>query len=106
MFLAGSQYESFCESQDCYFDIASVEQEYKDKQKELTDKYKEIKEDATKVFDYSLSGTAEVPKCFELYSFNGQTYSICPDASGYWETLAALLLFMFYIVALMIIFRR
>ena len=104
--VAKSEYQSTCQGTNCYFDIAAVEKEYKDKQAELTDKYKEIKEDATKVFDYSLSGTAEVPKCFELYSFNGQTYSICPDASGYWETLAALLLFMFYIVALMIIFRR
>jgi hypothetical protein len=104
--VAKSEYQSSCQGTNCYFDVSAVEKEYKDKQKELTDKYKEIKEDATKVFDYSLSGTAEVPKCFELYSFNGQTYSICPDASGYWETLAALLLFMFYIVALMIIFRR
>ena len=106
MFMAGSQYEPFCESQDCYFDIASVEQEYKDKQKELTDKYQEIGEDVKEIFDYSLSGNAEVPKCFELYSFNNKTYSVCPDASGYWETLAAILLFLFYMVALMIIFRR
>jgi hypothetical protein len=106
MFMAASQYEPFCESQDCYFDIDSIEQEYKGKQKELTDKYQEIGDDVKEIFDYSLSGNAEVPKCFELYSFNNKTYSVCPDASGYWETLAAILLFLFYMVALMIIFRR
>ena len=110
MFLAQSQYEAHCEhngGENChFFDVKGVEAEYDLRKDEIKALYDRIGQEMKEIFDYTLSGNADIPKCFELYSFNNKTYSVCPDASGYWDTLAAILLFLFYIVALMIIFRR
>ncbi|TNI34653.1 hypothetical protein CF131_06145 [Aeromonas dhakensis] len=58
------------------------------------------------IFRYNFSGSAAVPKCFDMFSMFGRAYSVCPDAGGYWEMLAAILMFIFYFIALMIVAKR
>ncbi|KYK40608.1 hypothetical protein AYX08_20360 [Stenotrophomonas maltophilia] len=58
------------------------------------------------MFHYNFSGSAAVPKCFDMFSLYGRSYSICPEVEGYWEMLAAIMMFIFYFLALMIVAKR
>ncbi|MGE6110041.1 hypothetical protein [Aeromonas sobria] len=102
----GAEYRSFCQVENCYFDVARLDGEYKDKQTELTDKYDEIGKDVKDIFDFTLSGSAGVLECFDLFSYGGTEYQVCPPSGEYWKTLASIMMFIFCIIGLMIIFRR
>lgn len=106
--VAGAEYESgLCQEGDnCAFDLGNINKQYDDKKEELKDKYKAIKDEVAEIFKFDLSGTGSVPKCFELYSLFGKSYSVCPSVGGYWEALAAIMMFVFYFLALMIVARR
>lgn len=60
----------------------------------------------TDIFRYNFSGSAAIPKCFDMFSLFGRSYSVCPNAEGYWEMMAAIMMFVFYFVALMIVAKR
>ncbi|PKQ79584.1 hypothetical protein CF113_14185 [Aeromonas veronii] len=77
-----------------------------DTNKSLTDKYASIAEDVKQVFSFSLTGSADPMECLDLFTHQGKEYTICPPSGDYWKTLAALMMFIFYFVALMIIFKR
>lgn len=106
--VAGAEYESgLCQEGDnCAFNLGNINKQYDDKKEELKDKYKAIKDEVAEIFKFDLSGSGSVPKCFELYSLFGKSYSVCPSVGGYWEALAAIMMFVFYFLALMIVARR
>lgn len=106
--VAGAEYESsLCQEGDnCAFDLGNINKQYNGKKEELKDKYKAIKGEVSEIFKFDLNGSGSVPKCFELYSLFGKSYSVCPSVGGYWETLAAIMMFVFYFLAFMIVARR
>ncbi len=106
--VAGSNYESnLCQEGDnCAFDLGKINKQYDDKKTELKDKYAAIKNEVSQVFKFEFSGSASAPKCFDMFSIFGKSYQVCPDAGEYWMTLAALMMFIFYFIALMIVARR
>ncbi len=58
------------------------------------------------IFRFDFYGSASVPKCFDMFSVFGDDYQVCPNVDGYWELLVALMLFIFYFVAFMIVAKR
>ncbi|MFM5880897.1 hypothetical protein ACET7V_15920 [Aeromonas sanarellii] len=106
--VAESKYEStLCQDGDnCAFNLGKINKQYDDKKAELKDKYKAIKDEIAEIFKFQFSGSASVPKCFDMYSFAGKPYSICPDVGAYWELLAAVMMFIFYFIALMMLAKR
>ncbi|QGZ72975.1 hypothetical protein [Aeromonas hydrophila] len=106
--VAGAEYNSgLCKGgAECFFDLATVNNKYKETKDQLTSAYGGVKTEMADIFRYNFSGAAGVPKCFDMFSMFGHSYSICPDAGGYWEMLAAILMFIFYFIALMIVAKR
>ncbi|MNT13054.1 hypothetical protein D3C72_1480090 [compost metagenome] len=106
--VAESKYESnLClEGDSCAFDLGKINKQYDDKKAELKDKYGAIKDEVSQVFKFEFSGSASAPKCFDMFSIFGKSYQVCPNAGEYWVTLAALMMFIFYFIALMIVARR
>lgn len=106
--VAGSNYESnLCqEGYNCAFDLGKINKQYDDKKAELKDKYNAIKDEVTEIFKFQFSGSASALKCFDLYVVFGKTYQVCPESDDYWQLLAALMMFIFYFVALMTVARR
>jgi hypothetical protein len=106
--VVGAEYKSgLCQEGDnCAFDLGNINKQYADKKDELKDKYKAIKNEVADVFKFQFSGSASAPKCFDMFSLFGKSYSVCPDSGGYWQALAALMMFIFYFVALMMVARR
>lgn len=104
--VAGGHYQSSCQGQACFFDVAAVSKQYEQRQGELKDKFQQVRKESESLFKYNLSGAAETPKCFDMFSFNGKEYSVCPESGEFWEIMAAVLMFMFYFVAFMILARR
>ncbi|WP_429107789.1 hypothetical protein [Aeromonas media] len=106
--VAGSNYDSnLCQEGDsCAFNLGKINKQYDDKKAELKDKYGAIKDEVSQVFKFEFSGSASAPKCFDMFSIFGKSYQVCPNAGEYWMTLAALMMFIFYFIALMIIARR
>lgn len=100
------KYSSSCQGKDCFFDVPAMQKKLDDANKSLTDKYTTISSDVQKVFTFSLSGSSDPMECLDLFSHQGKTYSVCPPTGDYWQTLAAIMMFVFYFIALMIIFRR
>jgi len=106
--VAGATYEStLCQGDvKCFFDLGEINKKYDESKKELKESYQGIKTEVSEVFKFQFSGSASAPKCFDMFSLFGKSYSVCPDAEGYWETLAAIMMFIFYFIALMIVARR
>ncbi|WP_265421996.1 hypothetical protein [Aeromonas salmonicida] len=106
--VAGANYNSnLCKNDaECFFDLAAVNKKYDDAKGKLADTYDGVKEEMADMFHYSFSGSAAVPKCFDMFSLYGRSYSICPEVEGYWEMLAAIMMFIFYFLALMIVAKR
>lgn len=106
--VAGSKYSSrVClDGMNCAFDLAAVNKEYSDAKEEMARRYDEIKKEVSETFKFELNGSASTPKCFDMFSLFGKSYSVCPDSGEYWNTLAAILMFIFYFIALMIVARR
>lgn len=102
----GGKYNSACQGKDCFFDVPAMQKKLDDANKSLTDKYTAISGDVQKVFTFSLSGSADPMECLDLFSHQGKAYSVCPPTGAYWQTLAAIMMFVFYFIALMIIFKR
>lgn len=91
---------------ECFFNLAAINKKYDDAKGKFADTYDGVKEEMADMFHYSFSGSAAVPKCFDMFSLYGRSYSICPEVEGYWEMLAAIMMFIFYFLALMIIAKR
>lgn len=91
---------------ECFFDLAAINKKYDDTKGKFADTYDGVKEEMADIFHYSFSGSAAVPKCFDMFSLYGRSYSICPEVEGYWEMLAAIMMFIFYFLALMIVAKR
>ena len=104
--VGGSSYKSACSGESCFFDVPAMDKKLADTNKSLTDKYASIAEDVKQVFSFSLTGSADPMECLDLFTHQGKEYTICPPSGDYWKTLAALMMFIFYFVALMIIFKR
>ncbi len=104
--VGGSNYKSACSGEGCFFDVPAMDKKLADTNKSLTDKYASIAEDVKQVFSFSLTGSADPMECLDLFTHQGKEYTICPPSGDYWKTLAALMMFIFYFVALMIIFKR
>ncbi|MBL0666298.1 hypothetical protein JD488_06260 [Aeromonas jandaei] len=100
------QYNSKCEGGDCFFDVSGIKKELDKANKSLSDKHGDIAKEVKDIFSFNLSGSADVMDCFELFSYSGKTYQVCPPSQNYWQTLAALMMFIFYFIALMVIFKR
>ena len=101
-----ADYKSACSGDNCFFDVPGMEQKLVETNKSLADKYTSITEDVKQVFSFSLTGSADPMECLDLFTHQGKEYTICPPSGDYWKTLAALMMFIFYFVALMIIFKR
>ncbi|WP_429039567.1 hypothetical protein [Aeromonas veronii] len=101
-----ADYKSACSGDNCFFDVPGMEQKLAETNKSLADKYTSITEDVKQVFSFSLTGSADPMECLDLFTHQGKEYTICPPSGDYWKTLAALMMFIFYFVALMIIFKR
>ncbi|MFQ2346233.1 hypothetical protein [Aeromonas dhakensis] len=106
--VAGAEYSSgLCKGgAECFFDLATVNKKYDETKEQLTNTYGGVKTEMADIFRYNFSGSAAIPKCFDMFSMFGRAYSVCPDAGGYWEMLAAILMFIFYFIALMIVAKR
>lgn len=106
--VAGSDYESkLCQGDvKCAFDLGTINQRYEEQKEALKNQYKGIQTEISEMFKFHLGGSASAPKCFDMFSIFGKSYSVCPDSGAYWETLAAIMLFIFYFIALMIVARR
>ncbi len=102
----GGDYDSRCDGDNCFFDVPGMEKKLVETNKSLADKYTSITEDVKQVFSFNLTGSADPMECLDLFTHQGKEYTICPPSGDYWKTLAALMLFIFYFVALMIIFKR
>ena len=99
-------YKSACSGEHCFFDIPAMEKKLADANKAVSNKHAEIAEEVKEIFDFRLSGSAGPMECFDLFSYGGKDYKVCPSAKDFWQTLAGLMLFIFYFIALMIIFKR
>lgn len=106
--VAGADYESkLCQGDvRCAFDLGTINQRYEEQKEALKNQYKGIQTEISEMFKFHLGGSASAPKCFDMFSIFGKSYSICPDSGAYWETLAAIMMFIFYFIALMIVARR
>lgn len=100
------KYSSACSGDNCFFDVPRMEKKLAETNKSLADKYTSITEDVKQVFSFNLTGSADPMECLDLFTHQGKEYTVCPPSGDYWKTLAALMLFIFYFVALMIIFKR
>ncbi|MNC19042.1 hypothetical protein D3C75_669670 [compost metagenome] len=108
MHVAKSDYDSkLCVNDiSCEFDLGQITKKYDDSKESLKNAYLSIKDQMSEMFKYEFYGSASAPKCFDMFSLFGKSYQVCPDADGYWETLAAIMMFIFYFIALMIVARR
>ena len=94
------------EGDNCALDLGKINKQYDDKKTELKDKYGAIKDEVSQVFKFQFSGSASAPKCFDMFSIFGKSYQVCPDSDGYWDFLAALMMFIFYFTAFIVLTRR
>ncbi|MFM4712184.1 hypothetical protein ACEUEC_12690 [Aeromonas veronii] len=101
-----AKYSSYCSGENCFFDIAATQKTLDDAKKSLSDKQSDISKEVQDIFAFQLSGSAGVIDCFDLFSHNGKNYQVCPPSKEYWATLAAMMMFIFYFIALLVIFRR
>lgn len=108
LYVGSASYKSQrCEGgADCFFDLPSINKKLEEANDSLTNKYQSISEDVKQVFAFNLTGSADPMECLELFTHQGKEYTVCPPSGDYWKTLAALMMFIFYFVALMIIFKR
>ena len=108
LFVDAAFYESHkcLDGAGCFFDLPTINKKLEEANKALTNQYQAISEDVKQVFSFNLTGSAEPMECLDLFSFHGKDYTVCPPSADYWQTLAALMMFIFYFVALMIIFKR
>ncbi|MDH1840930.1 hypothetical protein N5D88_10890 [Aeromonas caviae] len=106
--VAGADYESkLCQGDvKCAFDLGTINQRYEEQKEALKSQYLAIKDEMADIFKYQFSGSASVPKCFDMFSIFGKDYQVCPDSDGYWDFLAALMMFIFYFAAFMILTKR
>ncbi|HAU4892957.1 TPA: hypothetical protein F3L08_04025 [Aeromonas hydrophila] len=106
--VAGSEYTSqLCrDGAHCFFDLETINKQFQERKDQLKNIHDGIKDDMVDMFQYSLSGSAAVPKCFDMFSMFGRSYSVCPEVEGYWEMIAAIMMFIFYFLALMIVAKR
>ncbi|MGU5813787.1 hypothetical protein ACV1EC_02650 [Aeromonas hydrophila] len=106
--VAGSEYTSqLCKNgAHCFFDLETINKQFQERKDQLKNTHDGIKDDMVDMFQYSLSGSAAVPKCFDMFSMFGRSYSVCPEVEGYWEMIAAIMMFIFYFLALMIVAKR
>ncbi|WP_324034036.1 hypothetical protein [Aeromonas caviae] len=106
--VAKSEYESPLCSGDasCAFDLEQITKVYDEQKEALKSQYLAIKDEMADMFKYQFSGSASVPKCFDMFSIFGKDYQVCPDSDGYWDFLAALMMFIFYFTAFIILTRR
>ncbi|MFQ2814110.1 hypothetical protein ACK30E_04330 [Aeromonas caviae] len=106
--VAKSEYESPLCSGDasCAFDLEQITKVYGEHKEALKSQYISIKNEMTDMFKYQFYGSASAPKCFDMFSIFGKDYQVCPDSDGYWEFLAALMMFIFYFTAFIILTRR
>ncbi|MGL6351988.1 MAG: hypothetical protein ACRC2U_19585, partial [Aeromonas sp.] len=106
--VAGSEYTSqLCkDGAHCFFDLETINKQFQERKDQLKNTHEGIKDDMVDMFQYSLSGSAAVPKCFDMFSMFGRSYSVCPEVEGYWEVIAAIMMFIFYFLALMIVAKR
>ncbi|MEI4957296.1 hypothetical protein [Aeromonas caviae] len=106
--VAGTEYNSTLCSGDasCAFDLEQITKKYDEGKEALKSQYLSIKNEMTDMFKYQFYGSASVPKCFDMFSMFGKDYQVCPDSDGYWEFLAALMMFIFYFTAFIILTRR
>ncbi|MGN5130083.1 hypothetical protein ACTG13_10605 [Aeromonas hydrophila] len=106
--VAGSEYTSqLCkDGAHCFFDLETINKLFQERKDQLKNTHEGIKDDMVDMFQYSLSGSAAVPKCFDMFSMFGRSYSVCPEVEGYWEMIAAIMMFIFYFLALMIVAKR
>jgi hypothetical protein len=91
---------------NCFFDLPTMQGKLDEANNALTGSYKAISEDMKRIFSFNFYGSAEPMKCLDLFSLYGKDYSVCPPSADFWSTLAALMMFIFYFVALMVIFKR
>lgn len=108
LYVGSASYKSQrCEGgADCFFDLPSINKKLEEANNSLTNKYQAISEDVKQVFTFNLTGYADPMECLDLFTHQGKEYTVCPPSGDYWKTLAALMMFIFYFVALMIIFKR
>ncbi|MEB5667863.1 hypothetical protein [Aeromonas veronii] len=108
LYVGSASYKSQrCEGgADCFFDLPSINKKLEEANDSLANKYQSISEDVKQVFAFNLTGSADPMECLELFTHQGKEYTVCPPSGDYWKTLAALMMFIFYFVALMIIFKR
>ncbi|HEH9431135.1 TPA: hypothetical protein SIA29_001962 [Aeromonas sobria] len=106
MSVKSSSYKSACAGEDCFFDVAGIQKQLDAANDSLKEKYSDIGNEVKEVFNFQLSGSAGVIDCFDLFSYAGKEYRVCPPSKDYWQTLAALMMFIFYFMALMLIFKR
>ncbi|MBR7628850.1 hypothetical protein KAT72_07335 [Aeromonas popoffii] len=108
LFVRGASYDSKgCEGgANCFFDVPTVQGKLDEANNALISGYKAIGEDMKRIFSFNFYGSAEPMKCLDLFSLYGKDYSVCPPSADFWSTLAALMMFIFYFVALMVIFKR
>lgn len=106
--VASANYDSNLCKDDakCFFDLAAINKKFDDAKGRFTDTYDGVKKEMADMFHYSFSGSAAVPKCFDMFSMFGRSYSVCPEVEGYWEMIAAIMMFIFYFLALMIVAKR
>lgn len=106
--VAKAEYESPLCSGDasCAFDLEQITKVYDEHKEALKSQYLSIKNEMTDIFKYQFYGSASAPKCFDMFSIFGKDYQVCPDSDGYWEFLAALMMFIFYFTAFIILTRR
>lgn len=106
--VAKAEYESPLCSGDasCAFDLEQITKVYDGHKEALKSQYLAIKDEMADMFKYEFSGSASAPKCFDMFSMFGKDYQVCPDSDGYWDFLAALMMFIFYFTAFIILTRR
>lgn len=108
LFVGEASYQSqkCLDGAGCFFDLPTINKKLDEANKALTSQYQAISEEVKNIFSFSLTGSADPMECLDLFSFHGGEYTVCPPSGDYWQTLAALMMFIFYFIALMIIFKR
>ncbi len=108
LFVSEASYQSqkCLDGAGCFFDLPTISKKLEETNNALTNQYRAISEDVKQVFSFNLTGSADPMECLDLFTHQGKEYTVCPPSGDYWKTLAALMMFIFYFVALMIIFKR
>lgn len=97
--VASSAYKTACNGAECFFSTSQANQELNDIKEQYQQAVRDIQSDFKDMFDVSFDGSAEYPKCFDLYNIFGKEKEVCIDSQEYFNILQSLMMFIYAMIA-------